>query len=411
MARLLLHGGEVLDGTGAPATRSDVVVDTAAGTILDVGPGLDGDDALDCTGATVTPGFVDAHVHVTSSGVDLLARVTTPFSYQFFAAARNLTATLRAGVTTVRDAGGADAGVRQAVADGLVEGPRMRIAISILGQTGGHSDGWMPSGHCVPLSLPHPGRPSGIADGVDGVRRVVREVLRAGADVVKICTTGGVLSPGDDPEHSQFSPEEIEVVVAEAAAQGREVMSHAQGATGIKNAVRAGVRSIEHGIHLDDEAIELMLERDTVLVPTLVAPRAVLEAAEQGARLPVEVVAKAAAVVDVHTESIRRAVAAGVRIAMGTDSGVGPHGRNLEELPLMGACGMTPEAVVAASTSAGARLLGLDGVTGRVSPGLAADLCVVSGALHGHGALDDLSARLQAVFRAGRQVSASRGTG
>ena len=148
--------------------------------------GLDGDEALDCAGATVTPGFVDAHVHVTSSGIDLLSRVTTPFSYQFFAAARNLKATLRAGVTTVRDAGGADAGVRQAVADGLVEGPRMRVAISILGQTGGHSDGWMPSGHCVPLSLPHPGRPDGIADGVEGVRHKVREVLRAGADVVKI---------------------------------------------------------------------------------------------------------------------------------------------------------------------------------------------------------------------------------
>ncbi|NYD36702.1 amidohydrolase family protein [Actinomycetospora corticicola] len=401
--RLLLHGGTVLDGTGAPAGRADVVVED--GRILDVGSGLDGDEALDCAGATITPGFVDAHVHVTSSGVDLMARLATPFSYQFFAAARNLTATLRAGVTTVRDAGGADAGVRRAVEDGLVEGPRMRIAVTILGQTGGHSDGWLPSGHCVPLSLPHPGRPDGVCDGIDGVRRKVREVLRAGADVVKICSTGGVLSPGDDPEHTQFSPEEIAVVVAEAAAQGREVMSHAQGALGVKNAVRAGVRSIEHGIFLDDEAIALMLEHDTVLVPTLVAPRAVLEAAEQGARLPAEVVAKAAAVVDVHVDSIRRAVDAGVRIAMGTDSGVGPHGRNLEELPLMAACGMAPEAVVAASTSAGARLLGLGDETGRVAPGLAADLCVLDGSLTRGAGLDDLSARLRAVFRAGRAVA------
>ncbi|MDL5157000.1 metal-dependent hydrolase family protein [Actinomycetospora termitidis] len=401
--RLVLQGGEVLDGTGAPAARADVVV--SDGLVLDVGSGLDGDEALDCAGATITPGFVDAHVHVTSSGIDLMSRLTTPFSYQFFAAARNLTATLRAGVTTVRDAGGADVGVRKAVEDGLVAGPRMRIAVTILGQTGGHSDGWLPSGHCVPLSLPHPGRPEGVCDGVDGVRAKVREVLRAGADVVKICTTGGVLSPGDDPEHTQFSPEEIAVVVAEAAAQGREVMSHAQGATGVKNAVRAGVRSVEHGIFLDDEAIALMLEHDTALVPTLVAPRAVLEAAGAGARLPAEVVAKAAAVVDVHTDSIQRAVEAGVRIVMGTDSGVGPHGRNLSELPLMQACGMAPEAVVAASTSAGARLLGLGDVTGRVAPGLAADLCVVDGGLTGEGGLDDLSARLRAVYRDGRAVT------
>ena len=148
-----------------------------------------------------------------------------------------------------------------------------------------------------------------------------------------------------------------------------------------------------------------MLAHDTVLVPTLAAPRAVLEAAAQGARLPAEVVAKAAAVVDVHAESIRRAVAAGVRIAMGTDSGVGPHGRNLTELPLMAACGMSAEAVVAASTSAGARLLGLEGVTGRLAPGLAGDLCVLDGPLSGAGGLDDLPARLRAVFRAGVPVA------
>jgi imidazolonepropionase-like amidohydrolase len=144
----------------------------------------------------------------------------------------------------------------------------------------------------VPLNLPHPGRPDALADGVDELRKVVRSLLRAGAAVIKICTTGGVLSPRDDPRHSQFSPAEIDVVVAEAAAAGRMVMAHAQGAVGIKNAVRAGVRSIEHGSYLDEEAIELMLAHNTWLVPTLVAPRAVVAAAASGAGLSEAVVAR-----------------------------------------------------------------------------------------------------------------------
>ena len=400
--RVLLHGGLVADGTGAAPAAADVVLE--AGRVVDVGAGLDGDVALDVAEATVVPGFIDCHVHLTSTGVDVMERLTAPFSYQFFAATRHLADTLAAGVTTVRDAGGADAGVRQAVADGLVDGPRVLAAITILGQTGGHTDGWFPSGADVPMSRPHPGRPGGVADGPDEVRRAVRSILRAGADVIKICTTGGVLSVGDDPEHTQFTPEEIEVVVAEAAAQGRSVMAHAQGTEGIKNALRAGVRSIEHGIYLDDEAIELMLARDAWLVPTLVAPRAVVAAAAAGARLPDSVVAKAVAVVDVHTASVRRAAAAGVRIAMGTDSGVGPHGRNLEELPLMAACGMTPDAVIAASTSSAARLLGLADVTGRIAPGLAADVAVVDGDARD---LDGLSARLRGVWARGRAAPVS----
>jgi imidazolonepropionase-like amidohydrolase len=208
---------------------------------------------------------------------------------------------------------------------------------------------------------------------------VARELLRAGADVLKVCTTGGVLSPRDDPRHSQFTPEELDVLVTEARMQGVHVMAHAQGAEGIKNAVRAGIRSIEHGIYLDDEAIELMLANGTWLVPTLVAPVNVIRAAAAGASLPAAVVRKAEEVVGVHTDSVRRAVAAGVRIAMGTDSGVGPHGTNLEELPLMAACGMTPAQVLAATTSSAAELLGLDAELGRLAPGYRADVVVVDG--------------------------------
>lgn len=400
--RVLLHGGLVFDGTGSPPGPADVVV--ADGRIVEVGPGLDGDVGVEVTGSTVLPGFFDCHVHVTASGVDVMDRLTKPFSYQFYEAARNLEATLATGVTTVRDAGGADLGIKQAVADGLIGGPRLLPAIGIIGQTGGHTDGWFPSGYDVPLGLPHPGRPAALADGVDELRKVVRTMLRAGADVIKICTTGGVLSPRDDPRHTQFSPEEIEVVVAEAAAAGRWVMAHAQGTAGIKNAVRAGVRSIEHGFYLDEEAIELMLAHHTWLVPTLVAPRAVTAAAEGGAQLPEAVVTKAREVTEAHLASVRAAVAADVPIAMGTDSGVGPHGRNLEELPLLEECGMTPGQVLVSATAEAARLCGLQDVTGRLAPGLAADLVVLDGDCYD---LAKMRERVRQVWRDGRLMVGS----
>jgi imidazolonepropionase-like amidohydrolase len=318
-------------------------------------------------------------VHVTVSDIGLLPRVQQPFSYQFYAAARNLARTLDLGITTVRDAGGADLGIKQAVEERLIPGPRLKIAVSMISPTGGHGDGWTVSGHCVPLSVPHPGRPASLADGPDEMRRVARELLRAGADVLKVCTTGGVLSPRDDPRHSQFTPAELDVLVTEAHMQGREVMAHAQGSEGIKNAVRAGIRSIEHGIFLDDEAIDLMLANGTWLVPTLVAPINVIRAAAAGASLSAAVVRKAEETAVAHADSVRRAVAAGVKIAMGTDSGVGPHGTNLEELPLMAACGMTPAQVLAATTSSAAELLGVGDELGRLAPGYRADVVVVDG--------------------------------
>jgi imidazolonepropionase-like amidohydrolase len=278
----------------------------------------------------------------------------------------------------------------------------MLIAVNIIGQTGGHTDGWFPSGYDVPLGLPHPGRPHALADGVDELRKVVRSLLRSGADVIKICTTGGVLSPRDDPRHTQFSRAELEVVVAEAAAAGCSVMAHAMGAAGVKNAVRAGVRSIEHGIYLDAEAIELMLANQTWLVPTLVAPRAVLNAAAAGAQLPDAVVDKAREVSEAHLASVKAAVAADVPIAMGTDSGVGPHGSNLDELGLLADCGMTPGQALVSATSEAARLCGLQDVTGRVAPGLVADLAVLDGS-----ALDlaSMRERIRQVWRDGQLMA------
>ncbi len=375
MTRTLIAGGQVFDGTGAPIAPADVVVED--GRIVAVGPGLDGDEVVDAAGASVVPGLFDCHTHVMVSGVDLLKFLSTPFSLRFFEAMANLRTTVQCGITSVRDAGGADLGVAEAVRRGLVLGPRMQISITALSQTGGHGDGWMACG--LALDLDYPGKPSGIVDGPDEVRRRMREVIRAGADVIKIMTSGGVLSSRDDPRHGHFRDDEIAVMVAEAAAAGLHVMSHAQAAAGIKAAVRNGVRSIEHGVYLDDEGIELMLDRGAWLVPTLIAPRAVLSMADAGAGLPPEMVAKARMVVDVHTEAVRGAVAAGVKIAMGTDSGVGPHGNNLDELRLMVECGMSPLAALHAATGSAAELCGVAAELGTIEVGKRADLTMFGG--------------------------------
>lgn len=399
MTRTVFTGGQLFDGTGAGCAAGDVVVED--GRIVAVGTGLDGDEAVDTTGGVLLPGMFDCHVHVTSSGVDYLALLQAPFSLQFYEAARNLAATLATGVTTVRDAGGADLGIKQAVARGYIPGPRMKISISILSQTGGHGDGWMVSGNCVSLSQPHPGRPPGVVDGPEAVRVRVRELLRAGADQIKMCTSGGVLSPTDDPRHAQFGVDELAAAVAEARRAGTYVLAHAQGSDGILNATRAGFRSIEHGIYLTDEAIEEMLARGTWLVPTLVAPQAVIDAAEAGAGLPDAVVEKARAVIDVHRASFARAVAAGVKIAMGTDSGVGPHGRNLAELALMAAGGMSGEQVLHAATGSAAQLLGVSDEVGTLEPGKVADLVLVTGDGFDFATLPD---RVAGVWQAGSRV-------
>jgi imidazolonepropionase-like amidohydrolase len=377
MTRTVLAGGRVFDGTGGDPAPGDVAIEH--GRIVDVGTDLDGDESVDVSGRTVLPGFFDCHTHVCVSDVNLWGVVQKPFSLQFYEAADNLRKTLSIGITSVRDAGGADLGIKEAVDRGLVPGPRMQISIIMLSQTGGHGDDWYPAGLDVPLFVEHPGRPSGIVDGVDEVRHKVRQLHRMGADVIKVATSGGVLSPRDDPRHAHFRPAELEALVEEATAAGMFVMAHAQGAEGIKNAVRAGIRSIDHGIYLDDEAMDLMRERGTWFVPTLVAPQGVLDAVDAGVVLPPAVVDKARMVLDIHRSAFRRAVEAGVRIAMGTDSGVTPHGRNLRELELMAAGGMAPAAVLEATTRSAAQLLGVDDRLGTIEAGKIADLVVLSG--------------------------------
>jgi imidazolonepropionase-like amidohydrolase len=400
VSRTILAGGRVFDGTGAPVRDADVVVED--GRIVDVGPGLDGDEVVDVAGRCLLPGLFDCHTHLTLSDVNLLGHLQRPFSYRFYQTIGNMAATLAAGVTTVRDAAGADAGIKRAVADGLVPGPRMQVSLTLLSQTGGHGDGWFPSGQEVSFWPVYPGMPDGLVDGPEALRRRVRELVRAGADVIKVATSGGVLSPTDDPRHAHFREDELAALVAEAAAAGRWVMAHAQAADGVKAAVRAGIRSIEHGIYLDDEAIELMLERGTWLVPTLVAPRGVLAAARSGMPLPEASVRKALEVTEAHADSFRRAVAAGVKVAMGTDSGVTPHGRNLAELELMGKGGMEPAAVLHATTASAAALMGLQDELGTLEPGKRADVVAVDGDPFELATLPD---RVAAVWQDGRLVA------
>ena len=400
MTRVLFQGGSVFDATGASPAVADVVVEN--GRIVEVGVGLDGDEAVDCTGLDLVPGFFDTHVHVMLGSIDFWKLIQTPFSYRFFQAAANLNATLRAGITTVRDAGGADLGTKQAVDDGLISGPRMQISLRMLSQTGGHGDGWLASGGSVELFPVHPGLPETIVDGVDEMRRKVRELIRAGADVIKVATSGGVLSPRDDPTHAHFRLAELQVLVEEAGAAGIGVMAHAQATAGIKNAIQAGIRSIEHGIYLDDQAIEMMLERGTYLVPTLIAPTGVLRAAETGAQIPEASLVKAREVIEVHRDSFSRAVAAGVKIAMGTDTGVTPHGENLAELALMVEGGMTPSQALVATTRTAAELMGLDDELGTLEPGKRADLVMVDGDPFEVAALPD---RIVQVWKDGHRVA------
>lgn len=244
----------------------------------------------------------------------------------------------------------------------------------------------------------YPGMPSAVVDGPDEIRRKVRELIRDGADVIKVASSGGVLSSRDDPRHPQFSLEELEVMVMEAAAAGRWVMAHAQSTIGIKNAVRAGVRSIEHGIYLDDEAIDLMLDRGVYLVPTLVAVQGVIDAAAAGAQIPEPSLRKAHEVKEAHSASFRRALAAGVRVAMGTDSPITPHGRNLRELALMAELGMAAPEALASATLTAAELMGLQDELGSIEAGKRADLVVVSG---DPLELSSLGERVEAVWKDG----------
>jgi imidazolonepropionase-like amidohydrolase len=384
MPPIALVADRLIDGTGRDPVEDAVVVWegdrlVAAGPRSQVRIPQDA-QVVEDDDLTVLPGLMDMHVHLAmAAGMNFLRLLMTPRSLTLLHAVPNCAATLQAGFTTVRDAGGAPVGVRLAVENGFFPGPRTRLSVAILSQTGGHADPTMPCACELyidsTLDIPH-----SRVDGVDEMRRRVREVLRAGADNIKLCTSGGVLSPGDLPDTPQFTVEEIATAVYEAGVHHKHVLAHAMSAQGIKNALLGGVRSIEHGCLLDDEGIALMLDKGAYLVPTLVAPRDVAAiAAKNPQAIPAEMVEKAERVARVHIAAFRAAVEAGVQVALGTDTGVGPHGDNGRELALMVEGGMTPMQALVAATSTPARLIGMEDQLGTLEPGRLADVVAVQG--------------------------------
>lgn len=401
----VVRNGRLFDTAKGVFRAADLVLED--GLISSVGANLadeppdEGKDVFDAAGLSVLPGLIDTHVHVMLPTFDLVNLLEMPFSYFFYAAIKTLARTLDIGVTYARDANGADLGLQQAIHNGLVEGPDLHISIQALSQTGGHGDFWMASGCSVPPLPLHPGRPDGVVDGPDGMRRLVREVIRNGANVIKLNVSGGVISPRGNPRHAQFQPDEIEAAVAEAQTVGIYVMAHAHSTDGIKNAVRAGVRSIEHGSYLDDEAIDLMLEHETWLVPTLGVVESLLEGVRRGAKMPAAVVAKLTTSREAHQDSVRRAIAAGVRVAMGSDAAALGHGNNLIELRLMHELGLSAPDVLRAATSSAAELMQIGDVVGSLEAGKRGDLTLVAGDPMDFTAYPD---NIRAVFQRGRLV-------
>jgi imidazolonepropionase-like amidohydrolase len=318
----VLRDANVLDQTGVFAGPQAIgVVD---GIVVEVGPNVSMPEAvsIDFADTFVMPGVFDCHLHVAASSLDAMELMRTPITQWTLEAAQNMRRTLEAGVTFVRDAAGADAGMREAVERGFTPGPRLQVAVVALSQTGGHVDGFLP-GPGFEISADYvmpeyPGRPPYVVDGVEGMRRTVRAVLRAGADWIKLCTTGGILSAHDEGDVPEFTPEEIEVAVYEGARKRKGVMVHAFGGEGIDNAVRAGVRSVEHGIFLTEEQAALMAERGCFLVPTLAILRDVIAWAEAGLVAPYAI-RKALDLKARIGSAVRIAREAGVKIALGTD--------------------------------------------------------------------------------------------
>lgn len=374
----LIRNGTLIDGNGGkPVKNAEILIKNHE--IID--SGVEGSlklpsdkiKYLDAQGGFILPGFIDCHVHMMFTGFHFEDPLFTPLSLYFYQATLNLKRTLNAGVTTVRDAGMADFGVKSAVEQGLITGPRLQISVMPLSTTGGHFDLHLKSGHQVKTT--YPGLPDSVCDGEEEVRKRVREVLRAGADVVKVMVTGGVISANDSPEHPQFTAGELQVMVEEASFRGLPVMAHAHGSKGIKNALKAGIKSIEHGTYLDDECISLLLENDAWLVPTMLVHQINMEKLESG-ELPEFSREDAKNVFTKGHESVKKAQKAGVKMVMGTDSGIGPHGQNLRELGLLCKAGMDPMEAIQAGTKNAAELLGWQDKIGTIAKGKLADIVI-----------------------------------
>jgi imidazolonepropionase-like amidohydrolase len=389
--------------TGAEPIEGSVVVED--GVIREVtagGAGAVTGDVVDCRGRTLMPGLIDAHVHVSSLDVEIpRQRREYPTSLLAFAIGRVIRETLDQGYTTVRDAGGADWGMKEAVARGLLAGPRMFVSGRPLSQTGGHGDGRARAEDDEGCGCgAHIGMVHHIADGPDAVLRAAREELRRGADAIKVMAGGGVASPTDSLESIQYTPEELRAAVTAAEGAGTYVLAHAYTPTAIRNAVEAGVRSIEHGNFLDPVTADLMAQRGTYLVPTFVAYEKLHEEGRQHGFAP-DKLDKLDRVLGEGLDSLKRAKDAGVAIGSGSDL-LGPLARHKTRELAIKAKVLGNHETLIATTRTNAELLGIAGEVGTIEPGKRADLLLVDG-----DPLTDISVlqdrdRLHAIVVGGR---------
>ena len=377
--RVIVHAGKLLD-VHSGRTLSDQAIVIGSGKIVSVGSmsqakRSSGDRVIELPNATILPGLTDAHTHLTGNPQDVgLRALAISIPRSALIGAHNARLTLEAGFTTVRNVGAdgySDVALRDAINDGDVPGPRMLVSGPPLGITGGHCDE-------NELPFEFHVQSEGVADGVEGVQHKVREVIKYGADVVKICATGGVLSHGDNPQASAFTLDELKAIVADAHRLGRKVAAHAHGAQGILWASEAGVDSIEHGSYIDDAAIAEMKKNGTYLVPTLYLADWFLANAER-LHVPPELIAKGKEVMPAARKNIAHAFSSGVKVAFGTDAAVYPHGLNAHEFAVMVKLGLTPLQSIQAATINAADLLGWSDKIGALEPGKWADIIAVDG--------------------------------
>jgi imidazolonepropionase-like amidohydrolase len=377
---VVIHAGRLLDvKTGKTLTSQTIVIQGDKITRVESSSAIDKPLPADATvidlpNATILPGLIDAHTHITFNPNFGYSALGISIPREALIGAHNAKVTLDAGFTTIRNVGAngySDVALRDAVNAGDVPGPRMLVSGPALSITGGHCDNNL-------LPFEYHAVDGGVADGVEAVQHKTREIIKYGADLIKVCATGGVLSHGDNPQASQYTLEEMKAIVADAHRLGRRVAAHAHGAEGIRWASMAGVDSIEHGSYIDDAAIAEMKKNGTYLVPTLYLMDWFFENAEK-IGTPPEMVAKGKAVMPAARKNVARAFAAGVKVGFGTDAAVYPHGLNAHEFAVMVKLGLTPLQAIQSATINDADLLGWPDKVGTIEPGKWADIIAVDG--------------------------------